>query len=171
MRSVSVLFVFLVRVSRNAVTILCTQMVKYSTVDKRCPSILTLCDLVRFFLFIAIRCKTILRYETFNIGSVNFRWNRFLEDLQKYDRCAHICKELKWTNFCLTGKKNIKYRSIIATVCMIEIYIHYFVSLFLRASVRSWCITNSMTITFHCISFGFQFRESSNSFNSDSFSG
>lgn len=105
MRSVSVLFVFLVRVSRNAVTILCTQMVKYSTVDKRCPSILTLCDLVRFFLFIAIRCKTILRYQTFNIGSVNFRWNRFLEDLQKYDRYAHICKELKWTNFCLTGKK------------------------------------------------------------------
>lgn len=107
MRSVSVLFVFLVRVSRNAVTILCTQMVKYSTVDKRCPSILTLCDLVCFFPFYrdSLQNNFTLWDVQISDGSVNFRWNRFLKDLQKYDRYAHICKELKWTNFCLTGKK------------------------------------------------------------------
>ena len=132
----SVPFVFLVRASRNARSR--SSALKWSSTpsfDKRCPSILTLCHLACFlpsFLFLLFFFVVLVDRDSLqnnftsrdvSIGSVNVWMKyRFLKSLQKYDRYAlSTCKELKWTNLCLTGK-SIKYRSIIATVCTIEIY-------------------------------------------------
>ena len=80
-------FRIFVQVSRNAIMIICTQMVKHSTVDKFRPYILTLCDLIHFLSrFIAKQF-----YET------NYRQRKFWIKLisRSFTKIRLICAHLQ----------------------------------------------------------------------------